>query len=178
MKRRNGDQPDLPEAAQDVVANLSHQLVALHLRVSWYDRRVVLETRNDPRGYRLRTIPGIGPVTASAIVATAGSAEQFRNGREFAARLGLTPLNRSSGGKERLGGISKTGDRHVRRLLVAGMTARVVQMQRKPEKSAPWAEDLLARKPFRLVTVAMANKAARVAWALLTKNERYQSQAV
>ncbi len=174
----DGTQPDLHEAAQDVVVNLSHQLVALHLGVGWYDRRIALETRNDPRVYLLRTSPGIGPVTASAIVATAGSAKQFRNGREFAAWLGLIPLNRSGGGKERLGRNSKMGDRYVRRLLVAGMTARVVQMKRKPERADPWAEDLLARKPFRPVTVAMATKAARIAWALLTKNERYQSRAV
>jgi transposase len=173
----DGDRPDLPEAAQDVVASLSHQLVALHLRVRWYDKRIALEAWNDPRVYLLRTIPGIGPITASAIVATAGSAEQFRSGREFAAWLGLTPLNRSSGGKERLGRISKMGDRYIRRLLVAGMTARLVQMKRKPEKSDPWVEELLARRPFRLVTVAMANKTARIVWALLTRNERYRPQA-
>ncbi len=125
----------------------------------------------------LRTIPGVGPVTASAIVATAGDGHQFRNGREFAAWLGLTPINRSSGGKERLGRISKMGDRYVRRLLVAGVTVCLRHMKENPDRVDPWAITLLERKPPRLATVAMANKTARIVWAVLTKNERYQPHA-
>jgi transposase len=130
-------QPNIPEVAVDVLVNLSNQMVALHLRILWYEKRMQLEARKDPRVMLLRTIPGIGPITASAIVATAGDGHQFRSGREFAAWLGLTPLNRSSGGKERLGRISKMGDRYVRRLLVAGMTSRLRQMKVNPDRVDP-----------------------------------------
>jgi transposase len=169
--------PDLPEVAQDVIANLSQQLVALDMRVRWYELRMRVEAKKDPRVSLLRTIPGVGPVTASAIVATVGSAAQFRNGREFAAWLGITPLNRSSGGKERLGRITKMGDRYLRRLLIIGMTARVRQVRRYPERSDPWTKAILERKPARLATVAMANKTARIAWAILTRNERFEVRA-
>ena len=170
----DGDRPKIPDVAVDVLVNLSNQMVALHLRISWYEKRMRLEARKDPRVMLLRTIPGVGPITASAIVATAGDGHQFRNGREFAAWLGLTPLNRSSGGKERLGRISKMGDRYVRRLLVAGMTARLRQVKVHPERVDPWAIALLERKSPRLATVAMANKTARIVWAVLTRNEGYR----
>lgn len=173
----DGDRPNIPEVAVDVLVNLSNQMVALHLRILWYEKRMLLEARRDPRVMLLRTIPGVGPITASAIVATAGDGHQFRNGREFAAWLGLTPLNRSSGGKERLGRISKMGDRYVRRLLVAGMTARLRQMKVNPDRVDPWAIALLERKSPRLATVAMANKTARIVWAVLARNERYRPQA-
>ena len=114
----DGDKLDLPEIATDVLKQLSHQLVAMHLRLRWYEMRMRLHSKLDKRVMLLRTIPGVGPVTASAIVATVGDARQFKNGRQFAAWLGLTPLNRSSGGKERLGRITKMGDRYIRRLLV------------------------------------------------------------
>jgi transposase len=106
----DGDKPGIPEVAIDVLDNLSNQLVALHLRVRRYEMRIRLQAKQDLRVTLLRSIPGVGPVTASAIVATAGDASQFKNGREFAAWLGLTPLNRSSGGKEKLGRITKMGD--------------------------------------------------------------------
>lgn len=173
----DGDHPDLPEVAQDVIANLSNQLVALHLRVRWYEVRMRLEARQDPRVVKLQTIPGIGPVTASAVVATVGSAHQFKNGREFATWLGLTPLNRSSGGKERLGRITKMGDRYIRKLLVISMTARLRQVRHHPERSDPWVDALLERKPARLATVAMANKTARTIWAMLTRNECFRPRA-
>lgn len=170
----NGDRPSIPEVAIDVLTNLCNQMVALHLRILWYDKRILLEGRRDPKVMLLRTIPGVGPVTASAIVATAGDGHQFRSGREFAAWLGLTPLNRSSGGKECLGRISKMGDRYLRRLLVTGMTARLNQMKVNPDRVDPWAMSLRERKSPRVATVAMANKTARIIWAVLTRNERYR----
>lgn len=170
----DGDRPSIPEVAIEVLTNLCNQMVALHLRILWYDKRILLEGRRDPRVMLLRTIPGVGPVTASAIVATAGDGHQFRNGREFAAWLGLTPINRSSGGKERLGRISKMGDRYLRRLLVTGMTARLNQMKVNPDRVDPWAMSLRERKSPRVATVAMANKTARIVWAVLTRNERYR----
>ncbi len=170
----DGDVPNIPAVAVDVLANLSNQLIALHLRVRWYEMRMRLQAKQDRRVMLLRTIPGVGPVTASAIVATVGDARQFKNGRQFAAWLGLTPLNRSSGGKERLGRISKMGDRYIRRLLVTGMTARLRQTKTHPERVGPWTLNLLERKPTRLATVAMANKTARIIWAVLTRNEHYR----
>lgn len=173
----DGDRPGIPEVAIEVLTNLCNHMVALHLRILWYDKRILLEGRRDPKVMLLRTIPGVGPVTASAIVATAGDGHQFRNGREFAAWLGLTPLNRSSGGKERLGRITKMGDRYLRRLLVTGMTARLNQMKVNPDRVDPWAMSLRERKPPRVATVAMANKTARIIWAVLTRNERYRPHA-
>ena len=119
--------------------------------------------------------PGAGGnATASAVAATIGSGHQFKSGREFAAWLGLTPRNHSSGGKERLGRITKMGDRYLRQLIVVGMTSRVRQVTNHPERADPWLTQLLQRKPARLATVAMANKTARIMWAVLTRNEPYR----
>ena len=174
----DGDKPGIPEVAIDVLDNLSNQLVALHLRVRRYEMRIRLQAKQDLRVTLLRSIPGVGPVTASAIVATAGDASQFKNGREFAAWLGLTPLNRSSGGKEKLGRITKMGDRYIRRLLVTGITSRLRQMKTHPERVDPWSRALLDRKPARLATVAMANKTARIIWAVLSKNEYHRPHTI
>ena len=174
----DGDKPGIPEVAIDVLDNLSNQLVALHLRLRRYEMRIRLQAKQDLRVTLLRSIPGVGPVTASAIVATAGDASQFKNGREFAAWLGLTPLNRSSGGKEKLGRITKMGDRYIRRLLVTGITSRLRQMKTHPERVDPWSRALLDRKPTRLATVAMANKTARIIWAVLSKNEYYRPHTI
>ena len=172
-----GDGPELPEIAQVVIASLCQQLLLLNDRIRWFTRQIAAASRLDKRIRLLQTIPGVGPITASAIVATVGTPDQFRSGREFAAWLGLTPLNRSSGGKERLGRISKMGDRYLRRLLVTGMTARVRVARTRPERADPWMISLLERKPVRLVTVAMANKTARIIWAVLTRNEAYKPAA-
>jgi len=107
-------------------------------------------------------MPGIGQITASAIVATIGDAQQFKTGRDLAAWLGLTPLNKSSGGKERLGRIKKKGDRCIRKLLIIGMTSRALMPKNKPEKADTWTAKLLDQTPFRLATFAMANKSDRI----------------
>ena len=120
------------------------------------------------------TIPGIGPVGATALAASVTDPHQFRSGRQFAAWLGLTPLQKSSGGKERLGRITKMGDKYLRKLLVVGMTALVRRARQNPE-SDPRLADLLARKPTRVATVAMANKTARVIWAIMTRGEEYHA---
>ena len=169
-----GTEEGLPDLVREVVTNLCHQLVALHRRVLWYGRQLNRAAAHDERVSRLRTIPGVGPITASAIIASIGDGHQFPSGRSFAAWLGLTPLNRSSGGKERLGHISKMGDRYIRRLLVLGMTSRIKQIQRRPEQFDPWFADILERKPAKLASVAMANKTARIIWAVLTREQDYQ----
>lgn len=124
---------------------------------------------------RLETIPGIGFITATALVATVGDANIFRSGRQFAAWFGLVPKQQSSGGKERLGGISKMGDRYLRHLLVVGATAVVRYTRRKQTSVSIWANQLLDRKPARLVTVAVANNMARIAWAVMTRHENYRA---
>lgn len=173
-----GAKLELPEIALDVVHNLCGQLDVLHGQVHWYEVRLKLAAKRDPRVKLLQTIPGVGPVTASAVAATIGNGHQFKNGREFAAWLGLTPANRSSGGKERLGKITKMGDQYLRQLLVVGMTSLVRQTKSHPERANKWLAALLERKPARLATVAMANKTARIVWAVLTKNEPYLPRTV
>lgn len=172
---KRGDGSYLPDIARDVVASLCDQLVILHRRIGLLEKRIFAASRKDERVKLLLTIPGIGPVTASAIIATVGTPDQFRTGREFAAWVGLTPMNRSSGGKERLGKISKMGDQYLRRLLVVGMTSRVRVARTRPDRVEPWLVSLLERKPVRLATIAMANKTARIVWAVLTRNEPYKS---
>ena len=120
---------------------------------------------------RLSAIPGLGIITATAIAATVTDAEQFTSGRQFAAWLGLTPQQHSTGGKTRLGGISKQGDRYLRRLLVVGATAVMRHVKDKPTPMANWIRKLSEKKPFRLVSVALANKLARIAWVVLTRKE-------
>jgi transposase len=124
---------------------------------------------------RLATIPGIGPITASAIVATVGDAGQFKCTRQFAAWLGLVPQQRSSGGKERLGGISKRGDGYIRRLMIHGARAVVGWHKRRPGARDQWLSGLLLRRPMNVATVAFANKIARVAWALMVRGTNYDT---
>lgn len=166
--------PELPQLAYDVVMDLSEQLVSVHARVIWYTRKMSIAAKQEPRAALLQTIPGVGPITASAIVATIGDVGQFKCGRDLAAWLGLTPINKSTGGKERLGRISKMGDQYIRRLLFLGMTSRIRLIKSDPGKFDPWFSDILARKPARLASVAMANKTARIIWAVLTRNEPYK----
>ena len=174
----DGEPLNLPQDAQEVVFDLCEQLLFLHAKILRHTRHMTQIARREKRVALLRTIPGVGPITASAIVATVGSGKQFKNGREFAACLGLTPLNRSSGGKERLGHISKMGDQYIRRLLVLGMTSRIRSIKAEPERFDPWFADILSRKPSKVAAVAMANKTARMIWAVLTRNEPYKVRII
>jgi transposase len=124
------------------------------------------------------TIPGIGVITATAIAATVTDPSHFQSGRQFAAWLGLVPRQSSSGGKERLGSISKMGDRYLRTLLVVGATSVIRYARGKNAAGAAWINSLLARRPARLVSVALANKTARIAWAVLTQERDYRKQAL
>jgi transposase len=170
----DGDQPDMPELANGILGTLCHQLMGLNTRVVGYTKMIEQHAMMNADARRLMRMPGIGPITASAIIATIGDAKQFRTGRDLAAWLGLTPLNKSSGGKERLGKITKKGDRYIRKLLIVGMTSRALMGKKHPERVDLWTAKILAEKPFRLATVAMANKAARIVWAMLTKRQDYR----
>ena len=171
----DGATPDVPVEAVRIVGMLSQQALDTHTQLREIDRALVALQRNDDMAQRLATIPGIGPVGATALAAAVADPGQFRSGRQFAAWLGLTPLQNSSGGKQKLGRISKMGDKYLRKLLVIGATSLVRRARHKPETVHPRLADLLARKPVRVATVAMANKMARIAWAIMTRGEIYQT---
>ena len=164
----------IPDLAAKVVITLAEQLRALQARIADLEKDLVIWSRDDQVVKCLQTIPGIGIITASALVASVTDPHQFTSGRQFAAWLGLTPRANSSGGKERLGRISKMGDQYLRRLLVNGMTSRLRWLRLHPEAN-PWAAGLLQRKPAKLVAAALANKVARIAWAVMTRGEIYRS---
>ena len=141
------------------------------------EAEIVAHARRDDTARRLATVPGIGPITASLVAATVGdSIGAFKSARHFAAWLGLVPKQHSTGGKTRLGRITKTGNREIRRLLVLGATSMVYRAARWNSAAGAWTRGLLERRPVRLATVALANKMARIAWALMTRKEVYQAK--
>lgn len=160
---------DLPTEAANVVTVLAGQLLQLHAQLRKLDLRLAALQRSDDRARRLATIPGIGPIGATALAASVTDPSQFSSGRQFAAWLGLTPRQSSSGGKERLGRITKMGDRYLRQLLIVGATALVRYAKQKPSTVDPRFVALLARKPARVASVAIANKMARIAWAVMAR---------
>jgi transposase len=170
--------PDVPAPAQEVLNLLCGQVLDTHARVQTIDRSLLALHRTNEVARRLTSIPGIGPVGATALAASVADPRQFRSGREFAAWLGLMPLQNSSGGKERLGRISKMGDRYLRKLFVVGATALIRHARHKPDRMDPRLLALLARKPVRVASVAMANKMARVVWAIMARGETYQVRHV
>jgi transposase len=167
----------LPELARQTLLLIAEMIEGLSMQIRKIEIELLAWHRADPTSRRLETIPGIGFITASALAATVGDAKVFRSGRQFAAWLGLVPKQHASGGKERLGGISKMGDRYLRHLLVVGATAVVRYTRRKATAVSVWANHLLERKPARLVTVAVANKMARIAWAVMAREENYRAGA-
>jgi len=169
-----GAAPDIPPLAIKVIATLAEQLRALQVRIKGLEKDLKICSRDNKAVKRLKTIPGIGAITASALDATVTNPHQYSSGRQFAASLGLTPRANFSGGKERMGHISKMGDQYLRRLLVSGMTSQLQSVRRNPDDH-PWVMGLLQRKPAKLVAVAMANKAARIAWAVMTRDEDYRT---
>jgi transposase len=168
----------LPKPARDALLVIIESIKALEEHIAGLDQEITRRAREDEEARRLMTIPGIGPIGATAIVALAPGARSFRSGRDFAAWLGLTPLQHSTGGKERLGKISKAGERTLRRLLVIGAAAVVNQASRHGAQPGSWLAKLLARKPRMLAIVALANKMARIVWALLAKGGVYKAPAL
>nr|WP_246191424.1 IS110 family transposase [Aureimonas leprariae] len=168
--------PDVPAVALQILALLCGQVLDTHARLQAIDRSLLALQRSDDVARRLSTIPGIGPVGATALAASVADPTQFRSGREFAAWLGLTPSQKSSGGKDRLGRITKMGDRYLRKLLVVGATSLIRRARHKPDTADPRFIALLARKPVRVASVAMANKMARIVWAIMVRGEIYQTR--
>ena len=167
----------LPGPVRELGALLFVQLAELDEKIAELEQELRERAREDEQTVRLMSIPGIGPLSAMAIQAFAPPMESFRRGRDFAAWLGLVPRQNSTGGKQKLGKISKMGQRDLRRLLVVGAMATVGWAARRGTKD-PWLARMLARKPRMLVAVALANRMARIAWALITKNEQYRAPGV
>jgi transposase len=167
----------LPAEARPVLAVIADSLQAVRTRIAGLDREIAVRAKADPVAQRLMTIPGVGPVVATAMVALAPDPSTFRRGRDFAAWLGLTPLQHSSGGKSRLGRTSLMGERSLRRLLILGASAAAKGAAREGSRASPWLIGMLARKPRMLVTVALANKMARIVWALMAHGGTYRAPA-
>jgi len=165
----------VPALARQALGGLVAELESLAKRVDEVEAAIVAWHKDNEASRRLATIPGIGPITASAIVATITDPSQFQSARQLAAWIGLVPKQHSSGGKQRQGGISKQGDRYLRRLLVLGATAVIRHIGNKSMAEAGWLKSLLERRPARLVAVAQANKTARIVWALLVTGEAYRA---
>jgi transposase len=171
-----GEDPRLPAEARGVLLTLVAQYRAIAAQIEIVERAIMEQHKASPASRRLAQVPGIGPITATAFVATIGDARAFRSGRHLAAWLGLTPRQNGTGGKMQLGRISKGGDRYLRTLLVLGATSALRSAKRGDPRLA-WMCALLERKPARLVTVAQANKTARIIWAMLTRGEAFRNAA-
>jgi transposase len=164
----------LPEVARGCLAALGTQLRVLKAHILESDRRIMAWHRSNETSKRLDDIPGVGPVLATALVASIANPKAFRSGRNFSAWIGLVPKQHSSGGKDKLGSISKQGDRYLRSLLMIGALAVIRYAKIHGTKHRPWLTALLARRPAKVAAIALANKIARMAWAMMAKGERYR----
>jgi transposase len=168
---------DLPVLVREECRDLIDQIAEKTVRIEAKTKKAKGLAAGTGVARRLQTMPGVGPLTALAMEAFAPPMQSFRRGRDFAAWLGLVPRQHSSGGKERLGRVSKAGQADIRRLLIIGAMARLTWLGRKSIAAGSWLARMMARKPRMLVAIALANKMARAIWAMLTKNEDYRNPA-
>jgi transposase len=164
----------LPPLAREVFADLHQRLIALEQQLADYDRRIAALANNLPKARRLMGLPGIGPITATALLASVGDIHQFRNARQFAAWLGLVPRHYASGGKTRYGRITKRGDRYLRTLLVHGARAAMRTLKHRRDALGQWAAQVQQRRGFNKATIALAARHARIIWCLLARDCKYQ----
>ena len=164
----------VPEVARTCLAALGAQLRMLKAQILDFDRMINAWHRSNETSKRLDEIPGVGPALATALVAGVPNPRAFRSGRDFSAWIGLVPKQHSSGGREKLGSISKQGDRYLRSLFTAGALAVIRYAKIHGTKHRPWLTSLLARRPTKVAAIALANKIARMAWAMMAKGERYR----
>jgi transposase len=170
------DDPRLPPLARELLVLQVEHLRAIETRIAELDERLQRQARSDEAARRLTAIPGVGPVIATAMVATVVDAQSFPSGRSFAAWLGLTPRQHATGGRARLLGISKRGDGYLRRQLMHGARSLVLAAGRAG-RFWTWIDGLVGRRPFNVVVAAVANKLARIIWAMLGRNETYRALA-
>jgi transposase len=164
----------VPVVARACLTALGAQLRVLKAQILEFDRMINAWHRSNETSKRLDEIPGVGPALATALVASVADPKAFRSGRDFSAWIGLVPKQHSSGGKDKLGGISKQGDRYLRSLFTAGALAVIRYAKIHGTKHRPWLTALLARRPTKVAAIALANKIARMAWAMMAKDERYK----
>jgi transposase len=162
-----------PEAARPALDLLSGQLRDLRARIETVTQRIAAAQKDDPLARRLATIPGLGPISSSTFAVTTPDVTAFRSARDYAAWLGLTPKPHSSGGKERLGRISKAGNRYLRRLLYLGAMAQIAA-RRRGRPGTDWLWKMLERKPVKVVAIALANRISQIVWALIRSGESYR----
>jgi transposase len=167
----------LPDLARVCVAALGSQLRMLKAQILNFDRMITAWHRSNKMSRRLDELPGVGPALATALVASIADPNAFRSGRDFSAWIGLVPKQSSSGGKQRLGGISKQGDRYLRGLFTAGALAVIRYAKIHGTGHRPWLAALLARRPTKVAAIALANKIARMAWAMMARGESYSEPA-
>jgi transposase len=172
------DSPALPELARSILRLVVAQLNDTQAKVRQIEAKLAKWHRSNRVSKLLATVPGVGIMGASAIAATVSDPNLFRSGREFAAWLGMTPRQNSSGGKERLGRTSKRGDKYIRCLLVAGAVAVLRHARNRATKNAEWVRALLTRRPAKVVAVALANRTARIAWAVMARGEAYRAREI
>ena len=165
----------VPEIVRGCLAALGSQLLGLKKQILDFDRTILAWHRSNPTSKRLNCIPGVGPLLATALVASVP--KTFRSGRNFSAWIGLVPKQHSSGGRDRLGRISKQGDRYLRSLFVAGALAVIRYAKIHGTKHRPWVAALLARRPTKVAAIALANKLARMAWAMMSTGAPYNYPA-
>ena len=164
----------VPAIARACLAALGAQLRRLKEQILEFDRVIMDWHRSNDASRRLDAIPGVGPMLATALVASVADPKVFRSGRNFSAWIGLVPKQHSSGGKHRLGSISKQGDRYLRSLFMAGSLAVIRYAKIHGTKHRPWLTALLARRPTKVAAIALANKIARMVWAMMARGERYR----
>ena len=164
----------LPELARACLGALGAQLRMLKAQILNFDRMITAWHRSNETSKRLDELPGVGPALATALVASVADPKVFRSGRDFSAWVGLVPKQNSSGGKQKLGSISKQGDRYLRGLFTAGALAVIRYARIHGTKHRPWLTALLARRPTKVAAIALANKIARMAWAMMARGERYR----
>jgi Transposase and inactivated derivatives len=167
----------LPALARRLLHDVYLRLRGMNEQILTYDRKLEHWARDSEVASRLMTIPGVGAVTATAMVASVDDAKQFRNGRQFAAWLGLTPRQYTTGGKVRLGRITKQGDVYLRTLLIHGTRAVLAMLKDKQDRLSVWTRAVIARRGYKRAAVALAAKNARILWVLMARGERYQQQA-